>query len=121
MKVDTLRAAIFAARERAQQATGLVPTVIYLSPQGRKLDQQGVQALASAGPLVVAAGRYEGIDERVVESDIDEEWSIGDYVLSGGELPAMVLIDDFRAGIVRTIEQAIGEGILLRAGFMPEY
>lgn len=93
MKVDTLRAAIFAARERAQKATGLVPTVIYLSPQGRKLDQQGVQALASAGPLVVVAGRYEGIDERVVESDIDEEWSIGDYVLSGGELPAMVLID----------------------------
>ncbi len=93
MKVDTLRAAIFAARERAQKATGQVPTVIYLSPQGRKLDQQGVQALASAGPLVVVAGRYEGIDERVVESDIDEEWSIGDYVLSGGELPAMVLID----------------------------
>lgn len=93
MKVDTLRAAIFAARERAQQATGLTPTVIYLSPQGRKLDQQGVQTLASAGPLVVVAGRYEGIDERVVESDIDEEWSIGDYVLSGGELPAMVLID----------------------------
>ena len=93
MKVDTLRAAIFAARERAQKATGQVPTVIYLSPQRRKLDQQGVQALASAGPLVVVAGRYEGIDERVVESDIDEEWSIGDYVLSGGELPAMVLID----------------------------
>ena len=93
MKVDTLRAAIFAARERAHKATGQVPTVIYLSPQGRKLDQQGVQALASAGPLVVVAGRYEGIDERVVESDIDEEWSIGDYVLSGGELPAMVLID----------------------------
>ena len=93
MKVDTLRAAIFDARQRAEQATGLTPTVIYLSPQGRRLDQQGVQVLASAGPLVVVAGRYEGIDERVVESDIDEEWSIGDYVLSGGELPAMVLID----------------------------
>jgi len=72
MKVDTLRAAIFDARQRAEQATGLTPTVIYLSPQGRRLDQQGVQALASAGPLVVVAGRYEGIDERVVESDIDE-------------------------------------------------
>lgn len=93
MKVATLRAAIFDARQRAQQATGLIPKVIYLSPQGRKLDQAGVKALASAGPLVVVAGRYEGIDERVVESDIDEEWSIGDYVLSGGELPAMVLID----------------------------
>jgi tRNA (guanine37-N1)-methyltransferase len=93
MKVDTLRAAIQAARERAEQATGLRPRVIYLSPQGRRLDQAGVQELASGPPLVVVAGRYEGIDERVVESDIDEEVSIGDYVVSGGELPAMVLID----------------------------
>lgn len=93
MKVDTLRSAIHAARTRAREATGQAPTVIYLSPQGRRLDQAGVKRLADAGPLVVVAGRYEGIDERVVESDIDEEWSIGDYVLSGGELPAMVLID----------------------------
>ena len=93
MKVDTLRGAIAEARKRAVEATGKTPKVIYLSPQGRKLDQHGVQALASASPLVVVAGRYEGIDERVVEHDIDEEWSIGDYVLSGGELPAMVLID----------------------------
>lgn len=93
MKVDTLRAAIHAARKRASEATGQRPRVIYLSPQGRRLDQQGARELASGPPLVVVAGRYEGIDERVVESDIDEEWSIGDYVLSGGELPAMVLID----------------------------
>lgn len=93
MKVDTLRAAIHAARERAEQATGQRPRVLYLSPQGRRLDQAGAQELASGPPLVVVAGRYEGIDERVVEADIDEEWSIGDYVLSGGELPAMVLID----------------------------
>ncbi|WP_404299475.1 tRNA (guanosine(37)-N1)-methyltransferase TrmD [Halomonas sp.] len=93
MKVETLRAAIHAARERAEQATGQRPKVIYLSPQGRRLDQAGVKELASGPPLVVVAGRYEGIDERVVEADIDEEWSIGDYVLSGGELPAMVLID----------------------------
>lgn len=93
MKVETLRASIHAARERAEQVTGLRPRVIYLSPQGRRLDQAGVQELASGPPLVVVAGRYEGIDERVVEADIDEEWSIGDYVLSGGELPAMVLID----------------------------
>lgn len=93
MKVDTLRAAIHAAREGARSATGETPRVIYLSPQGRRLDQAGVQELASGPPLVVVAGRYEGIDERVVEGDIDEEWSIGDYVLSGGELPAMVLID----------------------------
>ncbi|PMR76244.1 tRNA (guanosine(37)-N1)-methyltransferase TrmD [Billgrantia endophytica] len=93
MKVDTLRAAIHAARDRAREATGERPRVIYLSPQGRRLDQQGVRELAAGPPVVVVAGRYEGIDERVVESDIDEEWSIGDYVLSGGELPAMVLID----------------------------
>lgn len=93
MKVDTLRQAIHAARERGERRFGTPPKVIYLSPQGRPLDQQGVRELAASGPLVVVAGRYEGIDERVVESDIDEEWSIGDYVLSGGELPAMVLID----------------------------
>lgn len=93
MKVDTLRAAIHAARKRALEATGQRPRVIYLSPQGRRLDQPGAQELASGPPLIVVAGRYEGIDERIVESDIDEEWSIGDYVLSGGELPAMVLID----------------------------
>lgn len=93
MKVETLRAAIHAAREQGEAASGQPVKVIYLSPQGRVLDQQGVQELAGSGPLVVVAGRYEGIDERVVEADIDEEWSIGDYVLSGGELPAMVLID----------------------------
>lgn len=93
MKVETLRRAIHAAREQGRQRFGVAPKVVYLSPQGRPLDQQGVRELAASGPLVVVAGRYEGIDERVVESDIDEEWSIGDYVLSGGELPAMVLID----------------------------
>ncbi len=64
-----------------------------LSPQGRKLDQKGVQELARYPKLLLVAGRYEGIDERVIETEIDEEWSIGDYVLSGGELPAMTLID----------------------------
>lgn len=93
MKVDTLRRAIHAAREQGERRFGAPPKVVYLSPQGRPLDQRGVQQLAASGPLVLVAGRYEGIDERVVESDIDEEVSIGDYVLSGGELPAMVLID----------------------------
>ncbi|QJQ94609.1 MULTISPECIES: tRNA (guanosine(37)-N1)-methyltransferase TrmD [Halomonadaceae] len=93
MKVETLRQAIHAARAKAEASTGQRAKVIYLSPQGRVLDQRGVQALAASGPLVVVAGRYEGVDERIVEADIDEEWSIGDYVLSGGELPAMVLID----------------------------
>lgn len=67
--------------------------VIYLSPQGKPLDQAGVKRLASIERTILICGRYEGIDERVIESHVDEEVSIGDYVLSGGELPAMVLMD----------------------------
>ncbi|MDT9587617.1 MAG: tRNA (guanosine(37)-N1)-methyltransferase TrmD [Candidatus Arsenophonus melophagi] len=67
--------------------------VIYLSPQGRKLNQQGVVQLMAHPSLIFVCGRYEGVDERIIETEIDEEWSIGDYVLSGGELPAMVIID----------------------------
>lgn len=93
MKVDTLRAAIRDARQSLTSEDGTPPKVIYLSPQGRVLDHEGVRELADHGRLVVVAGRYEGIDERVIEADIDEQWSIGDYVLSGGELPAMVLMD----------------------------
>lgn len=93
MKVDTLRAAIHDARQSMMSEDGAAPKVIYLSPQGRVLDHAGVRELADHGRLVVVAGRYEGIDERVIEADIDEQWSIGDYVLSGGELPAMVLMD----------------------------
>ncbi|WP_025733501.1 tRNA (guanosine(37)-N1)-methyltransferase TrmD [Carnimonas nigrificans] len=92
MKVDTLRAAIRDARE-ALTENGQPPKVIYLSPQGRVFSQQGAVELVARQRLVLVAGRYEGIDERVIESDIDEQWSIGDYVLSGGELPAMVMID----------------------------
>lgn len=89
MMVQPLTDAIRAAR----QAAGKRPKVIYLSPQGNKLDQQGVRALSEQDSLILVAGRYEGIDERVIQAEIDEEWSIGDYVLSGGELPAMVLMD----------------------------
>ena len=88
MKIEPLRAAICAARSELPQAR-----VIYLSPQGRRFDQRGAQELARREQLILVAGRYEGIDERLVETEIDEEWSIGDYVLSGGELAAMVLID----------------------------
>jgi tRNA (guanine37-N1)-methyltransferase len=89
MKVAPLREAIHAARA----AAGPDARVIYLSPQGRKLDQTGVETLATRNRHILVAGRYEGIDERLVASEIDEEWSIGDYVLSGGELAAMTLID----------------------------
>lgn len=67
--------------------------VIYLSPKGKRLDQLSVKKLSQYPHLILIAGRYEGIDERVILTEVDEEWSIGDYVLSGGELPAMVLID----------------------------
>lgn len=89
MKVQPLRDAIQAAKNSA----GDKVRVIYLSPQGRRLDHAGVKELAAAERLILVAGRYEGIDERLVDTEIDEEWSLGDFVLSGGELPAMVLID----------------------------
>ena len=88
MKVQPLRDAIAAAKSDLPN-----PKVIYLSPQGRKLDQAGVLELAKQESLVLVAGRYEGIDERLLSTDIDEEWSLGDFVLSGGELPAMVFVD----------------------------
>ena len=88
MKVQPLQDAIAKAKQ------GLpAPKVIYLSPQGRKLDQAGVLELAGQESLVLVAGRYEGIDERLLTTDIDEEWSLGDFVLSGGELAAMCFID----------------------------
>ncbi len=99
MMVQPLRDAIQAAREAARidaidsGEDDSNVKVIYLSPQGRKLDQQGVSELAQHNRLVFIAGRYEGIDERLLFSDIDEEWSVGDYILSGGELPAMNVID----------------------------
>lgn len=77
----------------AKAAMGEGVKTIYLSPQGRKFDQQAASQLAQESKVILIAGRYEGIDERFIETQIDEEWSIGDYVLSGGELPAMVLID----------------------------
>ncbi|OCG04018.1 tRNA (guanosine(37)-N1)-methyltransferase TrmD [Gilliamella sp. wkB112] len=89
MMVQPLKDAIHAAKTVAGDDT----KVIYLSPQGRKLNQQGVCELSQNQKLILICGRYEGIDERVIQTDIDEEWSIGDYVLSGGELPAMTMID----------------------------
>jgi tRNA (guanine37-N1)-methyltransferase len=94
MMVEPLLAAIAAARTAAGSGdAGAHPRVVYLSPQGRRLDQAMVRALAAEPALILVAGRYEGIDERVVEAVVDEEISIGDYVLTGGELPAMVLMD----------------------------
>lgn len=100
MKIQPLRDAIHAAK----QAAGEGAKVIYLSPQGRKLDQKGVLELAQASKLILVAGRYEGIDERLIEREIDEEWSLGDFVLSGGELPAMTLMD----ALIRLVPGVLG-------------
>ncbi len=89
MKVQPLRDTLRRARADAEP----LGKTLYLSPQGRLLDQSGVRELAGQPRLILLAGRYEGIDERLVETEIDEEWSIGDYVLSGGELAALVIID----------------------------
>ena len=100
MKVQPLRDAI----QDARRAAGEQARVIYLSPQGRPLTQDAVKALAQQPGLILIAGRYEGIDERIIETEVDEEWSIGDYVLSGGELPALVLID----AVARMIPGVLG-------------
>jgi tRNA (guanine37-N1)-methyltransferase len=86
----------FAASEKA---------TIYLSPQGKMLDQEVVKDLAAYKGLILIAGRYEGVDERLIETEIDFELSVGDYVLSGGELAAMILIDT----ITRTLPGALGD------------
>ncbi|MDR9413095.1 MAG: tRNA (guanosine(37)-N1)-methyltransferase TrmD [Spiribacter salinus] len=88
MKVEPVRAAIQAAR-----AAGEPASVVYLTPEGQKLDGAGVAALADRGRIILLCGRYEGIDQRLIELEVDQEISIGDYVVSGGELPAMVMMD----------------------------
>ena len=94
MMLAPLEAAIKAARERQQAAGVLRSRVVCLSPQGALLTHQRVMQLASADQaLVLVCGRYEGIDERLIDACVDEEISIGDFVLSGGEIPAMALID----------------------------
>lgn len=91
MKSAPLKAAIAAGRERL--AGEGRPHTVYLSPQGKPLNQGKVLELASRDRLVLVCGRYQGVDARLLETEIDEEVSLGDFVLSGGELAAMVLID----------------------------
>ncbi len=100
MKVEPLRDAIVDAKKAAADSR-----VIYMSPQGKTVTQQDVQSMAKQPGLILIAGRYEGIDERIIETYVDEEWSIGDYVLSGGELPALVLID----AIARMLPGVLGD------------
>ncbi len=101
MMVQPLRDAIHTAKKSAKGSA----KVIYLSPQGRKLDQAGVEELAQNENLILICGRYEGVDERIIQQEVDEEWSIGDFVLTGGELPAMTLID----AVVRFVPGVLGD------------
>src|SRR3989338_2963569 len=99
MKVQPLRDAIRAAKKHAPAAT-----VVLLSPQGKVFNQAVAQQFSGRQQLILIAGRYEGVDERLIERYVDEEWSIGDYVLRGGELAAMVVID----AIARLIPGLLG-------------
>jgi tRNA (guanine37-N1)-methyltransferase len=100
MKIQPLRDAIHAARAAAPGKA----CVVYLSPQGEPLNQTVVESLASEQHLILVAGRYEGVDERLISTEVDREVSLGDFVLSGGELAAMVVMD----AITRLIPGALG-------------
>ncbi|MDB5862248.1 MAG: trmD [Betaproteobacteria bacterium] len=105
MMPDPLEKAIGAARQR-QKSTGVAkPRIVHLTPQGRVLDNALVAELAQEQGLVMLAGRYEGVDERLASRVFDDEISIGDYVLSGGELAAMVVMD----AVVRQLPGALGD------------
>ena len=101
MAVEPLRSAIRAARGTATTGT----QVSLMSPQGRPIDQRELNGLAGREEMILVCGRYEGIDERLIELEIDEEWSLGDYVLSGGELAAAVVID----AVTRLLPGVLGD------------
>jgi tRNA (guanine37-N1)-methyltransferase len=105
MLAEPLEKAIVAARQRQASSGVTASRVVYLSPQGRLLDHALVRELVALEGLVLVAGRYEGVDERLLQRAIDLEVSIGDYVLSGGELPAMVLMDT----IIRQLPGSLGD------------
>ena len=105
MKPEPLHQAIQAAKERQQQFQ-VTPRVIYLSPQAKPMKDADVRRLLAEEGLIFLCGRYEGIDERVIAAHVDEEVSIGDYVLSGGELAAMVVID----AMVRLLPGVLNDG-----------
>lgn len=104
MLIEPLVKALTAAKQRAAEL-GIKPRVVYLSPQGRTFNEAATQYLGQHQGLIFVCGRYEGIDERFIQRYVDEEWSIGDYVLSGGELAAMVMID----AISRRVEGVLGD------------
>ncbi len=125
MKTEPLLASIQAAKQalKARQLTG-VPKVIYLSPQGRTLSQALIIELAQLDSMVMVCGRYQGIDSRVLASEIDEEISLGDFVISGGEIAAMALIDAmtrFQPGALGDAESAQQDSFSNGLLHSPEY
>jgi len=108
MQVKPIRDCIAKIKEQTPETK-----VIYLSPQGQQLNQSLVEKLASCNSLTLLCGRYEGVDERIIENDIDYEVSIGDYVISGGELAAMVLID----AVSRRLPNVLGNQDSLKDSF----
>lgn len=100
MMVQPLQEAVHTAKLQLGQDS----KVIYLSPQGRPFNQAAARQMATQDKIIFVAGRYEGVDERFIKTVVDEEWSIGDYVLSGGELATMVMID----AIVRLLPGVLG-------------
>ncbi len=109
MQVKPIRDCLSAIKKRSANTR-----VIYLSPQGKKLSQQLVEELSELDSITFLCGRYEGVDERVIENDVDMEVSIGDYVISGGELAAMVLID----AIGRRLPGVLGNESSLKDSFV---
>lgn len=93
MMIEPLRQAIGLSKARLKEQTGFEPPVIYLSPQGKVFNQQKAKELARLPAVVFLAGRYEGVDQRLIDQHVDEELSLGDFVVSGGELPAMLVMD----------------------------
>ncbi len=101
MKFEPLAKAVAAARAASPEGS----PVVYLSPQGRVFDQVEAQRLAAMPGMILLAGRYEGIDERLIEAHVDEELSLGDFVLSGGEIAAMAVVD----AVVRLLPGVLGD------------
>ena len=111
MKYQPLHDAV----ERAKQACSQPAKVVYLSPQGKPINQALLSEACAVSQLILIAGRYEGVDERFVSRDCDDEWSVGDYVISGGELAALIVID----AITRLLPGVLGhEGSALQDSHM---
>lgn len=111
IKADVLKRALDSAFKK--EAKKQKPKVIYLSPKGKVLNQAKVKKLSNEESLILIAGHYEGIDQRFIDKYVDEEISIGDYILTGGELPSMILVDS----ISRMVKGVLSEGSLKNETF----